>query len=69
METFAAVHLMLSAAMGSNHPPPRKEKKKRRLRGAFVRQLTERIGIDTLRMLCHYHLGHPWLSLWESQVL
>ena len=56
METFAAVHLMLSydcriglAAMGSDHPLPRKEKKKRRLRGAFGRQLTERIGIDTLR--------------------
>ena len=39
--------------------------------GVLVRQLTERIGADTLRFLCYYDIWRscrqpPWLSLWES---
>ena len=53
--------------------PPVFTKKTPAVRRVSVKQLTERIGIDTLRFLCHYDLWRscrqpPWLSQRESQV-
>ena len=56
-------HFFISAFLHTKNPLP--------VRGVFVRQLTERIDIDTLCFLFHYEIWRscwqpPWLSLWES---